>query len=67
VEAGRTDLKSVASPVDFLGTDSSPTKPVPSLGEHTISVLQEAGVDKEIIDKIVEQYRAGAPEGRARL
>ena len=69
---------------------------MPSLGEHTVSVLEEAGVDQAVIDKVlqvsttaqlpnarpcwagcvlcfhtegavVQAYREGAPEGRARL
>ena len=67
IEAGRTDLKSVASPVDFLGTDSAPRQGVPALGEHTVSALEEAGVAPEIIEKVLQAYREGAPQGRARL
>ena len=27
---------------------------VPSLGEHTVSVLEEAGVDQAVIDKVLQ-------------
>ncbi|MEO6029074.1 MAG: CoA transferase [Candidatus Binatia bacterium] len=37
--------RAVASPVEFVGAPTAPTRPVPQLGEHTETVLREAGLD----------------------
>ena len=37
--------RAVASPVEFVGGPTAPTRPVPQLGEHTDEVLREAGLD----------------------
>lgn len=39
--AGRTEMKQVAAPVDFFGSQNSPRRPVPAEGEHTTEVSDE--------------------------
>jgi crotonobetainyl-CoA:carnitine CoA-transferase CaiB-like acyl-CoA transferase len=38
IAAGRTAVVQVAAPVDFIGSDPTPSRPVPALGEHTEEV-----------------------------
>jgi len=42
---GGDPIPSVASPVRFSDTDTSPRGPIPNLGEHTDDVLRELGCD----------------------
>ena len=40
---------------------------MPSLGEHTVSVLEEAGVDQAVIDKVLQvSTTAQLPNARPR-
>ena len=49
-------MRTVASPVDFVGTPLEPTLPPPAAGEHTDEVLLELGLDW---DRIIELKVAG--------
>lgn len=44
VAAGRKDVKQVAAPVDFFGSNNVPRRPVPAEGEHTEEVSKEYGL-----------------------
>ena len=52
--------RAVASPVEFVGVPTAPTRPVPQLGEHTEAVLREAGLDDAALAKL---RAAGAIKG----
>jgi crotonobetainyl-CoA:carnitine CoA-transferase CaiB-like acyl-CoA transferase len=41
--------RAVASPVEFVGAPTAPTRPVPRLGEHTETALRAAGFDDEAL------------------
>jgi crotonobetainyl-CoA:carnitine CoA-transferase CaiB-like acyl-CoA transferase len=49
-------MRTVASPVDFVGTPIRPTLPPPGAGEHTDELLAELGLDW---DRIIELKVAG--------
>ena len=53
VAAADVSLRTVASPVDFDSVISQPRAPVPSVGEHTAEILAEAGVESEVVDRIL--------------
>jgi len=58
--AGHMLLRSVASPVDFDTEVMTARGPVPSVGEHTASVLKELGVADEIIRRLTAAARSRA-------
>jgi crotonobetainyl-CoA:carnitine CoA-transferase CaiB-like acyl-CoA transferase len=47
--------RAVATPVEFVGAPTAPTKPVPGLGEHSEAVLREVGVDEAALAGLREQ------------
>jgi len=51
--AGRSHVRQVAAPVAFIGVDSTPRRPVPTLGEHTAEVLEEAGVPNHMAQAVL--------------
>ena len=53
VAAADVSLRTVASPVDFDSVISQPRAPVPSVGEHTAEILAEAGVESEVVGRIL--------------
>ncbi len=52
--------REVASPVEFLGAPTVPTRPTPALGEHTETALRAAGFD----DAGLERLRAAGAIAR---
>ena len=44
--------RAVASPVEFLGAPTAPTRPVPQLGEHTEAALREVGFDDAALARL---------------
>jgi crotonobetainyl-CoA:carnitine CoA-transferase CaiB-like acyl-CoA transferase len=51
-------IRTVASPVDFNSSVSQPRLPVPAVGEHTGEILTEAGVDAEVVERILQAAAA---------
>jgi crotonobetainyl-CoA:carnitine CoA-transferase CaiB-like acyl-CoA transferase len=49
-------MRTVASPIDFVGTPIEPALPPPSAGEHTDELLLGLGLDW---DRIIELKVAG--------
>ena len=41
IDAGRESVVQVAAPVDFVGSDIPPRRPVPNLGEHTEEISED--------------------------
>jgi crotonobetainyl-CoA:carnitine CoA-transferase CaiB-like acyl-CoA transferase len=44
--------RAVASPVEFVGVPTAPTRPVPQLGEHTEATLRAAGYDDAALARL---------------
>lgn len=44
--------RAVATPVEFVGAPTAPTRPVPQLGEHTEQALREAGLDEAALERL---------------
>lgn len=55
-------VRTTGSPVRLDGDQARATGLPPVLGEHTRSILTEAGVDQDTIEKMVAEGRAVAPE-----
>jgi len=52
--AGRTQVRMVAPPVDFVGGPLvGPRRPTPELGEHTASVVRELGLDEKTTEAVI--------------
>ena len=51
----RPSFETVAVPVNISGTDVAPRGPAPAVGEHTRSVLVEAGLDEGEIDALTAE------------
>jgi formyl-CoA transferase len=60
IAAGRKAVVQVAAPVDFVGSDPTPRRPVPALGEHTEEVAREFGLDDAHVQQLVAAAKAGA-------
>jgi crotonobetainyl-CoA:carnitine CoA-transferase CaiB-like acyl-CoA transferase len=43
----------VSSPLQITGQDKVPARMAPEIGEHTVEVLREAGVDAAEIDRLL--------------
>jgi crotonobetainyl-CoA:carnitine CoA-transferase CaiB-like acyl-CoA transferase len=52
--------RSVRAPMRFRDADVAPQGPAPSLGEHTRSILEAAGLSAEQINTLVAQGVVGA-------
>ncbi len=44
--------RAIATPVEFVGTSTAPTAPVPRLGEHTEQALRDAGLDEAALERL---------------
>jgi crotonobetainyl-CoA:carnitine CoA-transferase CaiB-like acyl-CoA transferase len=53
----------VATPADFAGTPWAPRHRAPKLGEHTVEVLGELGLDAAGIDALVATGATDLSEG----
>ena len=58
IDAGRESVVQVAAPVDFVGSDITPRRPVPNLGEHTEEVAREFGISEDVIKKLLAEQEA---------
>ena len=54
-------LRTLGTPIKMSETPLNPRRRAPLLGEHTVEVLRDAGLDEEAIGKLRE---AGAIFGR---
>jgi len=52
-DAGRKHVRQVAAPVAFMGVNGTPRRPVPTLGEHTVEVLEEAEVPNQVVQAVI--------------
>ena len=46
-------LKMPGFPANFSKTPATIRKHAPKLGEHTVEILKEAGIDQEIIEEMI--------------
>ena len=46
-------IKLTSPPVNFSKTPATIRKHAPKLGEHTVEILKEAGIDQEIIEEMI--------------
>ena len=56
----------LATPADFAGAAPAPRWRAPRLGEHTVEVLAELGLEPSAIDRLVETGVAGTAAGSER-
>jgi crotonobetainyl-CoA:carnitine CoA-transferase CaiB-like acyl-CoA transferase len=59
----RDDLELVASPMKLSATPAQCLRPPPLLGQHTLEVLQEAGVGTEELEQLLSAGVIGARPG----
>lgn len=48
-------IREIAIPTEWSASQPTSTRHAPRLGEHTLEVLREAGIDHKIIDVLLEQ------------
>jgi Predicted acyl-CoA transferases/carnitine dehydratase len=49
----KVSLKCQVFPANFSKTPASIRKHAPKLGEHTVEILKEAGIDDETIEEMI--------------
>jgi crotonobetainyl-CoA:carnitine CoA-transferase CaiB-like acyl-CoA transferase len=57
-------IREIAVPSEWSVTQPVSTRHAPRLGEHTLEVLREAGIDRETIDALLEQRVIMAAKGQ---
>lgn len=55
-------IKGIGVPLKFSATKAAPTGPAPSLGEDTVSILEEIGYSREAIDTFRKERVVLAPD-----
>ena len=58
-------VRLLGMPVKFSRTPGDATRPAPALGEHTTEVLQEAGIEGEELEALLESGAAAGPSAEA--
>tara|TARA_Y100001958_G_C21245503_1_gene575205 strand:+ start:1457 stop:2665 length:1209 start_codon:yes stop_codon:yes gene_type:complete len=53
-KADGTSYKNIASPIRFGGESTDPKGPLPEIGQHTMDVLEQFGIDEETCKKYLE-------------
>ena len=53
-KADGTSYKNIASPIRFGDESTDPKGPLPEIGEHTMDVLEQLGIDTETREKYLE-------------
>jgi crotonobetainyl-CoA:carnitine CoA-transferase CaiB-like acyl-CoA transferase len=62
-KADGSSYKAPASPIRFSDTNTDPKGPSPEIGEHTLAVLQDLGVDKATCSALLENKIIRQHEG----
>ena len=62
-KADGTSYKNIASPIRFGDESSDPKGPLPEIGQHTLDVLTELGVDEETRQSYLEAGIIGQHKG----
>ncbi len=60
MKSGNKELPTLGSPFKLSRTPGIVKRAAPLLGEHTLEILRESGVDEETITRIVDKVRSGA-------
>ena len=58
----RGSYRTVRPPIRLRGVDTSPKRSAPIAGEHTRSVLADAGFDADTIDRLVSDGAVAEPQ-----
>ena len=53
-KADGTSYKNIASPIRFADESTDPKGPLPEIGQHTMDVLEQFGIDEETREKYLE-------------
>ena len=53
-KADGTSYKNIASPIRFGDESTDPKGPLPEIGQHTMDVLEQFGIDEETCEKYLE-------------
>ena len=53
-KADGTSYKNIASPIRFGDESTDPKGPLPEIGQHTMDVLEQFGIDEETREKYLE-------------
>ena len=57
-------IREIAIPTEWSASQPVSTRHAPRLGEHTMEVLREAGIDQETMDALLEQRVIVAAKGQ---
>ena len=62
-KADGTSYKNIASPIRFGDESTDPKGPLPEIGQHTMDVLDQVGIDEETREKYLAAGVIGQHEG----
>jgi crotonobetainyl-CoA:carnitine CoA-transferase CaiB-like acyl-CoA transferase len=62
-KADGTSYKNIASPIRFGDESTDPKGPLPEIGQHTMDVLDQVGIDTETREKYLAAGVIGQHEG----
>ena len=58
-----SSYRNPASPIRFRDDSTDPKRPLPEVGEHTLDVLRDIGIDEETCQNWLEQKIIGQHSG----